>query len=720
MSVKIIFKNDAMKYITTLLLIIYALSEWPEACKADTTKNDSIMTDSIERELSLNEFFVKAERIRKKNGGYSISLAGSDMSKGKDMNGLLAQLPGITLEEGSIMVQGQAPAAVYVDGIKTDMDILKSLPAERIANVEINWNAGRNEMTGIRGGVIRIRTKKEFGMAGTLNGSIHYLPEYGYSGETVSLFTSVGTKRMTVYNNAMFYHKKRNGDYEETRTLKNNDTNTFTEEKMRGWPRFFQNWLNISYDISKEHKLGLSGLLVYDDEKEHTNATTYSNNLQEKILTTHTNPSYSINAQTVALYNWNIDSIGSGLTVTADYLKRNTSQHLVTKTENGQSLDTKKSSTKQETDMLRISPIWKKVMNNGNEMTSGIDFRHIWLRDISTNSISTTHSRMRSYTPAVFVSYSGKINKTLNYEAGVRVQYDNMSVKIADNTQARTQTVNDYTKWSINPSFSLDYDLNPDKGHSIYLNYEHYVDELPYDAISSFKRYDEADHYTVGNPGIKPMIGNTASLTFTMFNKFSIFVRYYYDKDAIYYTNDVDPDDNKVLRSMPRNAKYESGFTIGMEQRIKPTRWWTLKTTERFILYSGNTPDWKVSGQTHWIFSMDSEFKFGKSTGGNIYAYAEPAFHTQDQIWKTVIDVTCNVYKTFFKDRLIMALDIKPYRIGRKTITENRHYYSARRNTTEEEYLKFTVRLNFSKGKIKNRKTARSTQEYNKINRTKP
>lgn len=276
-----------MKHFATMILVctlLFCLSENHAEAK---TYSSSITTDSIERDLSLSEFVVKTERIRRKPEGYSISLAGSDMSKGKDMNGLLAQLPGITLEEGSIMVQGQAPAAVYVDGIKTDMDILKSLPAERIANVEINWNAGRNEMTGIRGGVIRIRTKKEFGMAGTLNGSIHYLPEYGYSGETVSLFTSVGTKRMTVYNNAMFYHKKRNGDYEETRTLKNNDTNTFTEEKMRGWPRFFQNWLNISYDISKEHKLGLSGLLVYDDEKEHTNATTYSNNLQEKILTTH-------------------------------------------------------------------------------------------------------------------------------------------------------------------------------------------------------------------------------------------------------------------------------------------------------------------------------------------------------------------------------------------------------------------------------------------------
>lgn len=60
---------------------------------------------------------------------------GTDMAKGKDMNSLLAALLGLTLEEGLIKVNGQAPAAVYLDGVLTSMDIVKALPAERIASV---------------------------------------------------------------------------------------------------------------------------------------------------------------------------------------------------------------------------------------------------------------------------------------------------------------------------------------------------------------------------------------------------------------------------------------------------------------------------------------------------------------------------------------------------------------------------------------------------------
>lgn len=707
-----------------LWVLLFLLLCIPCSGPARGLAGDSLISDSIEKNLCLEELVVSTDRIRQRRGGYSVNIAGSGIARGKDTNGMLAMLPGLTLEEGTVMVQGRQPAAVYVDGVKVGADVLGNIPPERIVAVEVDWDAGREEMTGTRGGVIRVRTKKDIGLAGTLAGVGDYSPGYGYTGEQGTAFLSLGTRRMTVYNNAMFYHRKRTGDYEESRLMKDGGTVSLTEEDTRGWPRLFHDWLNLSYDISKNHQLGLSGLFVYDDERVRTDAVTVSAGARGgEVLTRYSRPSYMLNTQTVAMYNWAIDSLGSNLKVTADFLRRKTGQSLAAaQTADGSGMTCHKSSVRQVTDMLRVRPVWTQVMRNGSELTAGLDFRYIHF-DEQTGSgltggiVSTAVCR----TPSAFVSYSGKLGRELWYDAGVRLQYDDMTVSadgVVDGSPVRT--VNDYGKWSVNPSLSLTWNFNRGKGHSLYLSCEHYVDELPYDAISSFRRYDEVNHYTVGNPLIKPMSGTSVGMTLTMFSKYSVFVRCYYDKNGIYYTNGVDPDNGELLRSMPRNARHERGLTVGAEQRLRPAGWWILKASERFMLYSGDTPDWNVSGQTHWRFSVDSDFRFGKTSGGNLHAYAEPSYRSGDQLWKTVIDVSCNAYKTFFDGKLLISLDVRPYRMGRKTVADNAFYRSERKNTTKEEYLTLAVRYSFNKGTVKRRKTAESTQEYNSITRDSP
>lgn len=67
------------------------------ALPSDTTK-----TDSIDRDMTLGELVVKADRVRRRPGGYTVSLTGSGLAKGKDMNRMLASLPGLAIENGSL------------------------------------------------------------------------------------------------------------------------------------------------------------------------------------------------------------------------------------------------------------------------------------------------------------------------------------------------------------------------------------------------------------------------------------------------------------------------------------------------------------------------------------------------------------------------------------------------------------------------------------------
>lgn len=84
----------------------------------------------------------------------------------------------------------------------------------------------------------------------------------------------------------------------------------------------------------------------------------------------------------------------------------------------------------------------------------------------------------------------------------------------------------------------------------------------------------------------------------------------------------------------------------------------------------------------------------------------------------TVWEVSCNLYKTFFDDRLTLSLYAKPYRKGRTVTVDNGLYRSMRRTMTKEEYLSLTLRFNFGSGKMKPRHAARSTQTYQKIEKT--
>lgn len=596
----------------------------PVRSMAGTVVNDSIPVDSIKRELSLDELVVKADRIRQKPGGYAVSLMGSDMAKGKDMNSLLAALPGLTLEEGLIKVNGQAPAAVYLDGVLTSMDIVKALPAERIASVEVDWNVGSEEVAGAHGGVIRIKTKRELGFDGTVNGMAQWLRNGNGNIESINPFLSFGTKRLTIYNSLGVYNSDINGRYRESRTMADG-TSTLANEKLNMRQKLVQEWLNLSYDIARNQQLSASGMFYYNDGANN-NKTAMADDNNGEMQTDYSTPNYLLMGQAVAMYNWDIDSLGSYLRVTADYLRRkNHQKQTIAQLADGLETRVGQASTRQVSDMLRIRPTWYKVFGGYGRLSAGLDFRYIHYDNWSDNAFARVNAVMTSYTPAAFATYYGSIGKSLDFNVGLRVQYDNMTVKMDDGPQNAETTVNTYKKCNVNPSISVSYYINKSRGHSLYFSYSHYVGEMPYDAISTFRNYDEADHYTVGNPGINPESGHYAGLTLTMFRNYSLNVSYSYYKNSIYYTNDVDPDDNNILRSMARNTDHESFFSVGLEQKVSPFKWWTVKANERFNLYSGTMPDWKYTNQVHWTFIVNNDFRFGKTWGGNLYAYVDPS-----------------------------------------------------------------------------------------------
>ncbi len=177
----------------SIIAFICCIALFPKKCMANTAVPDSVLTDSVKWKLTLNEVLIKSDRIRRKSDGYVVNLIGSEITEGKDMYHLLTSLPGMTLEEGVIKIHGQAPDAVYLNGTPSSIDIIKTLPPDRIASIEINWDAGSQERTGTHGGIIRIKTKRELGINGTISGIVQWLRDNNGNMEYLNPFISLGT-----------------------------------------------------------------------------------------------------------------------------------------------------------------------------------------------------------------------------------------------------------------------------------------------------------------------------------------------------------------------------------------------------------------------------------------------------------------------------------------------------------------------------------------------
>lgn len=360
----------------SIIAFICCIALFPKKCMANTAVPDSVLTDSVKWKLTLNEVLIKSDRIRRKSDGYVVNLIGSEITEGKDMYHLLTSLPGMTLEEGVIKIHGQAPAAVYLNGAPSSIDIIKTLPPDRIASIEINWDAGSQERTGTHGGIIRIKTKRELGINGTISGIVQWLRDNNGNMESLNPFISLGTKRLTIYNSLTMYNSDINGRYTEKRTMADSHTSFINEKtNMRG--KMVQDWLNLSYDLAQAHQLSLSGMLNYYDGTDN-NITATTSNIDGSRNSDYQTPVHLLLGQAIVMYNWDIDSLGSYFRVTADYLRRNNNQkQTITAKAVGQETKVSVTSTRQTADMIRIKPMWYKEIRDYGQLSAGLDLRYI-------------------------------------------------------------------------------------------------------------------------------------------------------------------------------------------------------------------------------------------------------------------------------------------------------------------------------------------------------
>ena len=690
--------QSGMDYILSISCIGY--ESISQACKAGNI-GTIILKENTQ---TLSEVAIVGKRIKYKSNGYTINLKNESLAKGKQATELLAFLPGVTVDGESVRVLSQSPHAIYVDGVKIQNNSeLESIPASQIESIDIDYLAGVSENANARGGIIKVKLKKEKqgGYSGYFRGTASVLTNYGYQGESLNNSFSARYGKLSIRNNILYSHRLFLEDARENHFFKQEENHITSTAEMRDWKRRFYDRLSLTYDFSKKHSLGISGLYYTDRDQIKTETSFVEDETKHHSLLK--SPTSRDKYQAVLNYAWKIKQ-GRDFSITADYLKNEleVNQKEIVDKDNDRI-----SHTTQQTDMLRVKPVFTTQTEHG-ELSLGGEMQYVDYEDYIRNTYETEGlvGSMKGYQPALYANYSSSYKQKLRYEVGIRYQGNLMDVKTMDVT-------NENKDWKICPMVSLMYMLNPQKGHIVNLQYKRMMEELPYSAISTYKQYDSPHTYVVGNPALISPTTDQLMAMMGLFNKITFMVGYVRVANQLYYATEIDPAISHVSYTIPRNGDSQSAFLFGLEGNVKPFKWWQMKANANMVINSAKTDIYHVKGQERWSFSLNNDFDFGKNFGGTLSAQYEPDSHYLDAMMKSVCSVYGSVYKNFFKKQLECKLDFTLYRKGREIITDTQEYTLAHLNNTKEQKVSLFLTWHFKGGKkVKVSQGAKSIQDY--------
>ena len=514
------------KTLVSFLLLFVCL-----AVAAQTAADDSLRLDSIVR--TLPEVMVSGERpVVKVRGGalvYDVNrLAGSTTTD--NAYDALKALPGVVETDGSLTLGGRA-VTVIMDGQVTNLSqeqltqVLKSVPKDRVGDVEVMYNAPAKYQ--VRGACININFKHETAERQMLTGEVFGLYDQSHHAAFQERATVVYSgKKLSA--DLMYSHD--HGDSYGTREITTHhalndgtvhDIQSFERTLGTGHNHKFR--LSAGYNFSDNHRLSLSYYGNYattDNRQRMSGSITGRNDLDSKPW----------------LHDVSLDyKLPFGTNVGAEYTYYNSPQtqrlssvladremnYLV---DNRQKLDIWRVYAKQEHTLkggwgLNYGASYLRSTDNSRQEYEELTNRQVTSRqgDVPVSSSSGNNAN-----PLVDLSTRNlstkKIENTVNLYAGFSKNFGN-KVIIDASLAAEYYNSTAWNEWNWLPTLNVTY--LPAEGHVLQLSVGSDTGYPEYWAVQDFITYSNGGYdEIVGNPALKPSHEYQANLTYVLKNKY--------------------------------------------------------------------------------------------------------------------------------------------------------------------------------------------------------
>ena len=514
------------KTLVSFLLLFVCL-----AVAAQTAADDSLRLDSIVR--TLPEVMVSGERpVVKVRGGalvYDVNrLAGSTTTD--NAYDALKALPGVVETDGQLTLGGQA-VTVIMDGQVTNLSqeqlaqVLKSVPKDRVGDVEVMYNAPATYQ--VRGACINIIFRHEPAERQTLTGEVFGLYDQSHHAAFQERASVVYMgKRLSA--DLMYSHS--HGDSYGTREITTRHAlddgsvhGIRSSERTLATGHDHKLRFSAGYGFSDSHRLALTYYGNYattDNRQRITGSITGRNDLGSKpwlhdVMLDYKMPfGTNVGAEYTYYDSKQTQRLGSVLT----------DRELNYLVDNRQRLDIWRVYAKQEHTLaggwgLNYGASYLRSTDNSRQEYEELTNRQVTSRqgDVPVSSSSGNNAN-----PLVDLSTRNlstkKIENTVNLYAGFSKNFGN-KVIIDASLAAEYYNSTAWNEWNWLPTLNVTY--LPAEGHVLQLSVGSDTGYPEYWAVQDFITYSNGGYdEIVGNPTLKPSHEYSASLTYVMKNKY--------------------------------------------------------------------------------------------------------------------------------------------------------------------------------------------------------
>ncbi|MBC7861987.1 MAG: outer membrane beta-barrel protein [Bacteroidia bacterium] len=563
-------------------------------------------------EIKLDEVSVEAVKktIEFKNGNIIVNIEGSPLAIGNSVYDLLSRLPGVSVVDNNISIQGTYGVKIYINEKLQQLSgdqlatLLKSMSAANVEKIEIMKNPPVKYDASGNAGIINIKTKivKITGFSGNMNAT--YTQAY-YANDLAGISLNYKGKKINLFGGFSWIDESVRKVNELNREVKFQSATSFLTQKHieREHSKYIAANFGVDWFVNSNSSVGLkvsstggttlnqrhgviniaNSDLNYDNSDfnfERNNPWNYSSinlNAEHSFDTLGTTIYFSVDYSPNydfynGVYNNYFKNIQSGNSLPSKILS---SENRLTFNIYSGRIDfekTLKSKIKIETGA--------KASNQ--DILSSFLFKNI--DEISgTETIDTSLTNNFSYNEKLLAGYFNVIKKfkKINFQIGLRGE--NTLVKTSSRTSAFSLN---RQYFNVFPVLSVDY--APSDKHVWQLSFNRRIDRPDYNSFNPFRIFRNYLVSDIGNPYLWPQYSYNANLTYG-YNEYIYNTISYSYIDGYFFRYDVLNDSTKETVSNISNLTNRSDFTYSLYYQKNITKKWvfTLNGYFFYLAYKG-------------------------------------------------------------------------------------------------------------------------------------
>jgi len=643
---------------------------------------------------------------------------------------MLSKVPLVTVDaEENITVNGQSNFKVLINGKSSSMlstnlkDVLKSLPANTVKNIEVITNpSSKYDAEGV-GGILNIVTNKK--TPGGYNGSVSSgVNSRGSMNGSVFLATKVDKLSFSAryYGNQFRQPKAENNTTSE---YFNNDDYHYSNSNGNSTYKGFSNGFSgeASYDIDS---LNLISLSFWGYQGSYNNngssETQYLNTASDitRLYTTSTS-----NREGFGYLSGNID-------YQKTYKKPDKSLTFSYK------LDNNPNNTKYTTDIVGLTnyPSYRQRSANdavGREQTFQADYydpltemhqaeggvKFILRQNTSTSetyrndTVRLNNANDLDYNQYILGAYMGYVLKWKKFSAKTGLRFE----RTWNDGVSKTSGINtNFTNRLFNLIPYITFSLMPKQGQTIKLSYTQRLSRPGIWYLNPYVNNIDSMSINYGNPSLKAEISHSFELGYTYFTpKFNFSATSSY----LFVNNSIE-NISKVQSNGATVTTYEN---IGKNQRFGLSLYFNYRPTDKLNIYYNGSVNYSNLETNNGYSISNKGFSYNGSLGGRWTLWKDGSVNLNSGVYSPSIMLqgksssffytSFGVSQYMLKRKLMLTLSTNdPFWYKKKWIFESKDITFFTRNEYIQlaQTVRFNVTYNFGKVDLQVKKARRGIQ----------